>query len=145
MKNENLERKLNELDIEKSQCSTFIPSKVSNKCECGLDQINHDRYALEKQNKPSKWDRETCTKPGGITDAYGNIFFKDKNEEISKYIRVYYKTPMNKMIKLLFDDNYWQLKYPRLLISVTGGANLSISRLLMDILCKGLVKAASTT
>lgn len=52
---------------------------------------------------------------------------------------------MEKITRLLFSESYWALRPPKLLISVTGGADLSMSKALKDILCKGLVKVASST
>lgn len=106
-----------------------------------------DHYNVKSYNKSQIWDRNNCTIADEVTNAYGNVRFPGKNEDISKYVRVYFKTPMEKMMQLLFDQQFWELKSPRLLISVTGGAKISTisSHLLRDTLCKGLVKAASTT
>lgn len=60
-------------------------------------------------------------------------------------MRVYHKTEMSKITRLLFSKNWWDLKPPKLLISVTGGAKLFIPKALKEVLCKGLVKVASTT
>lgn len=112
-------------------------------CQCGLLKREHKIFPENSEHRI--WERDTCTKPGGITDAFGGIRFIDKNDEISKYIRVYYKTEMEKMITLLFEKSYWNMNSPRLLISVTGGAQVAVSELVRDTLCKGLVKAASST
>lgn len=51
---------------------------------------------------------------------------------------------MEKITKLLF--NYWKLKPPKLIISVTGGAKLDgLNPRLRDVFCNGVVKAAYST
>lgn len=53
---------------------------------------------------------------------------------------------MNVIWDLLFLEQYWHLKKPNLIISVTGGAeNLSLNSTLKDTFSKGLVKVATTT
>jgi transient receptor potential cation channel subfamily M protein 2 len=57
---------------------------------------------------------------------------------------VHYKTPTAKITQLL--RNYWHLKEPKLLISVTGGAQkFSLKQRLEDVFRRGLVKAAHST
>ena len=41
--------------------------------------------------------------------------------------------------------NVWKLKEPKLIISVTGGANLMVKPKIRDIFCNGVVKAAYST
>lgn len=94
------------------------------------------------------WERDECTEcveKSELTDAYGEMRFADKNDQISKYIRIHYKTEIDEIIKLLFDKPYWRMKHPKLIISVTGGAQVTVSELVRNILCRGLVKAASST
>jgi hypothetical protein len=52
---------------------------------------------------------------------------------------------MDKMKTLLFEKPYWGLKRPKLIISVTGGANLKATKLVQQVFCKGLIKVASST
>ena len=62
-----------------------------------------------------------------------------------KYIRVSYKTDISTMITLLTSRKQWNMKKPELIISVTGGAKLTLKNELKEMFCKGLVKAATTT
>jgi hypothetical protein len=62
---------------------------------------------------------------------------------IIKYIRASYKTEMKTMTSFMFDK--WKLKKPKLLISVTGGAKVSLNQRLKDSFSKSLVKVAATT
>ena len=66
-----------------------------------------------------------------------------------KYIRASHKTETKRIADVLFGANYWNLKPPKLIISVTGGAELKagggMSKNMIQIICRGLVKAASTT
>ena len=50
---------------------------------------------------------------------------------------------MDTMVRFL--DETWKLKKPKLLISVTGGANVVIKQRLKESFCKSLVKAATAT
>ena len=104
-----------------------------------------EHYSPKVLDSSQNWNRDYCTVADGVTNAYGNVRFPGVNEDNSKYVRIYYKTQMDKMMQILFDQDFWYLKNPRLLISVTGGAKTTFSTLIRDILCKGLVKAASTT
>ena len=52
---------------------------------------------------------------------------------------------MSTMITLLTSKYLWNLKPPELIISVTGGANISLEQDLKQTFCKNLVKAATTT
>lgn len=60
-----------------------------------------------------------------------------------------HKTETWKIINLLFGEHYWNLKPPKLIISVTGGADIKstagMSKRLIEVVCAGLVKVASST
>ena len=64
---------------------------------------------------------------------------------ILKYMRLSFRTKMDTVIKLLMDKNKWNLKQPKLIISVTGGAKCVLQPRLKETFCKGLVKVATTT
>lgn len=53
---------------------------------------------------------------------------------------------MSKALELLFSKKMWNLRRPKLLISVTGGTHLLNNKpLFRDTFCKGLFKAATNT
>lgn len=82
----------------------------------------------------------------GQTNAYGEVCFPGANELVAKYVRVSHATDMDTMWKLLFSQDYWNMKRPELIISVTGSATLdSLKHSLKESFCKGLVKAAHNT
>lgn len=62
-------------------------------------------------------------------------------------MRLSYDTDVEKLLDLLFNDqNYWNLKEPKLIISVTGAAEkISLDPKLKDSFSDGLVRAAVTT
>ena len=66
-----------------------------------------------------------------------------------KYIRASHKSDSRKVAELLFGSDYWALKPPKLIVSVTGGAEVKVgggmSKSMIQVVCLGLVKAASTT
>ena len=120
---------------------------------------------------PDKWSPEKCVLDDGNTDAYGEIFFTGASKILSKvvitlviinkkniyiyiytfkmlilkYMRLSFRTNMDTVIKLLMDKNKWNLKQPKLIISVTGGAKCVLQPRLKETFCKGLVKVATTT
>ena len=60
-------------------------------------------------------------------------------------MRLSFRTKMPTVIKLLMDKDKWNLKKPKLIISVTGGAKCVLEPRLKESFCKGLVKVATTT
>lgn len=96
-----------------------------------------------KVDYSEQWKRETCTSNESKTDAFGEIKFMGSNEIVAKYIRVHFKTEMNTILKLLYEN--WGLRKPRLIISVTGGAKITLKPRLRETFSKGLVKVATTT
>ena len=60
-------------------------------------------------------------------------------------MRLSFRTEMRTVIKLLMDKNKWNLKQPKLIISVTGGAKCVLEPRLKETLCKGLAKVATST
>ena len=88
-------------------------------CGCGKLKENHSDMAIIESDEPiKKWDANICTEEVELTDAYGDIKFNNQ-DNLSKFIRVGHKTPVDVLLRVLFDC--WQLKSPQLLISVTGG------------------------
>ncbi len=123
-------------------------------------------FKTKGSNETDQWSPSTCTSENGPTDAYGEIKFIGFGESTSKvrykarpfceiflficftdcfkYIRVHFQTPIDKIIRLMYQC--WNLKEPKLLISVTGGAQrFSLKPRLKDVFRKGLVKAAVST
>ena len=49
-------------------------------------KAEHSKEALAfaALNNITKWDVESCTCDDGITDAYGDVKFVDKGEDLSK-------------------------------------------------------------
>ncbi|CAF0919426.1 unnamed protein product [Brachionus calyciflorus] len=139
---------IKKLKIKKSRCAYFLPNENADNCGCGLPRKDHDKRLIESYSKkiseiPVKWSPLTCTIEDLDTDAYGEIQFENQ-ETTSKFIRVGQNTDMQKMIKLLF--SIWNLEPPKLLISVTGGAqNFNLKSKLKDVFRRGLVKAALST
>ena len=63
-----------------------------------------------------------------------------------KYVRVSFQDSLMKVKDLLFNNEYWALKKPELIISVTGGAKkILLNPKLKEAFSKGLVRAAVTT
>jgi len=121
-------------------------------CGCGKELLTHDidsnkksHNVMKSENYLKEWKKETCTSPDGYTDAFGECRFLGYNDNIAKYCRIHYDTDMEIILKLLFDSEYWNLRRPRLIISVTGGAKITLKKSLRDKFSKGLVKVATTT
>ena len=61
-------------------------------------------------------------------------------------MRLSFRSDMEKsVIPLLTDKDKWNLREPKLIISVTGGANCVLKPRLKETFCKSLVKVATTT
>ena len=78
-----------------------------------------------------------------IDENYQN--YKLKHTTLLKYMRLSFRTGMDKVIPLLTNKDKWNLKQPKLIISVTGGAKCVLNPRLKETFCKSLVKVATTT
>jgi hypothetical protein len=58
---------------------------------------------------------------------------------------VSHKSEVRRVIEFMLSPQCWNLKQPKMLISVTGGAKFSLNAKLKDVFRKGLVKAALST
>jgi transient receptor potential cation channel subfamily M protein 2 len=95
-----------------------------------------------------KWSADKssdCCVDDGPTDAFGEIIFPGGDDRLAKYARVSNHTDMQTIWTLLFSGEYWNMKKPELIISVTGGAKLKLAHSLKETFCKGLVKVARNT
>ncbi len=102
--------------------------------------------AVYDSNTAKKWDFKNDTEDDGCTDAYGDIVFLGHNEVTpTKYIKVSAKTDADQLIKFLTSKTYWNLKRPKMLISVSGGTRIDVSPELKTKFCQGLYRAAKTT
>jgi transient receptor potential cation channel subfamily M member 2 len=138
------EKSIDSLRINKARCCCIVLDKEGKSCCCGLPAKQHNEDVIRTKHTLNTWSLDTCVEEYGLTDAYGDVEFVDNGDNIAKYIRVHYKTKMNKMLKVLFDC--WKLNEPKLLISVTGGAQkFNLNSKLQECFRKGLVKAAGST
>jgi hypothetical protein len=106
------------------------------------DIASHSSKATRDESI-KKWNREECTVDDGPTNAFGKIKFHGYDYAVAKYIRASYRTEIDTIVKYFFQK--WKLKEPKLLISVTGGAKVSLNYRLRESFCKSLAKVASTT
>lgn len=60
-----------------------------------------------------------------------------------KYLRLSFQTQLEKTIEFMFNENGWNLKKPKLILSVTGGAKLSLDADYKDRFRKGIFKVVS--
>ena len=148
-KSELIKFEYDKLDIKKSRCSYYIHEKKNpDMCQCGLSKTRHHENAIINLKKFGNkmnidWNPKFCNEEDSLTDAFGQIEFDDNEDSISKYIRCYQYTEMDKISKLLFKT--WKLKKPKFIISVTGGAKLKVNPKLRDVFCNGIAKAAYST
>lgn len=92
-----------------------------------------------------KWDDDPFrTKEEGPTDAAGSVLFTSC-DTTAKYIRLWHETPLSNVLQLLYDKRMWNLERPKLIISVTGGAKLSVNPKIKETFCKSLAAAAIAT
>ncbi|XP_030829332.1 transient receptor potential cation channel subfamily M member-like 2 isoform X2 [Strongylocentrotus purpuratus] len=139
------------------ECTRFTPAPPDikdrkgdedPKCQCKKRKKKHQDRFLENPDPSAKWKVETHTHTIP-TNAYGKIEFIGAvggavGQKARKFIRVDYDTAPSKLLALFKD--VWKLTKPKLLISVTGGAqNFPLNHRLKDVFRKGLIKAATST
>ena len=111
-----------ELFFEK-ECNVFCPGTVSNKCQCGLLDNQHEKKVLERCHG-SHWDSVTCTRKTKWRCS-GTVKFKNQNRFYrgSPYMRIADDADADKLVTYIHDK--WEVPEPSLIISVTGGASLA--------------------
>lgn len=80
------------------------------------------------------------------TNAFGTLEFQGADVHTTKaeYIRLSFDTKPQSIINLV--KNYWQLEFPKLIISVHGGiANFGLQPKLKQALKQGLIKVVNTS
>ncbi|CAF0931436.1 unnamed protein product [Didymodactylos carnosus] len=135
--------------FKKRECIKFIPvSSQPDCCYCGKTYSRHDvqcgsiDYNFLSTNE--KWSVQKHTKTYQ-TDAYGTIEFEGQQHPTkAQYVRLSHDTRPDLVLKLFVKE--WNLKLPRLVISIDGGiANFELQPKLKRVLKKGLFRAAKTT
>uniref|UniRef100_A0A8C4QA85 Transient receptor potential cation channel, subfamily M, member 1a n=1 Tax=Eptatretus burgeri TaxID=7764 RepID=A0A8C4QA85_EPTBU len=139
----------------KCECVHFLlDPKNPTRCCCGRAEGQHkdlsanitvagsDGFPIKEDFQKAIWSRDIQKAP---TDAFGFIEFHETNSSHkTAYVRVAYDTKPELLMHLLV--KCWQLKVPKLLISVHGGLhNFDMPQKLKQVFGKGLVKAALTT
>ncbi|RDD39507.1 Transient receptor potential cation channel subfamily M member 2 [Trichoplax sp. H2] len=141
-------------NFRKKECNKFIkgknwkndPSDIK-RCSCGRVESWHGtEHMQESVLSEERWNSKFHTVPKP-TDAYGEIdFFANCQQrmERAKFIRVKDDTDPTMILRLLQD--YWGLRKPNLVISVTGGAQkFKLVPKIREVFRRGLMKAAQST
>ncbi len=69
------------MGIKKARCKCFIPAKENtSRCGCGLPKADHIHPTEIYEGNDKKWNANFCTEENGITNAYGEISFLDRNQ-----------------------------------------------------------------
>ncbi|GFO31362.1 transient receptor potential cation channel subfamily m member 2-like [Plakobranchus ocellatus] len=115
-------------------------------CECGRPKTWHEVRNMDVSDTGGHlWHPKTHTEEEPC-DSFGEIHFRGfgTNVEKSPYVRVDYMTPTSVVWELMI--KYWKMPEPRLLISLTGGAQrFELKPRLSSLLKQGLVEAAVNT
>jgi hypothetical protein len=75
----------------KCRCKVFISiEKDGDTCECGRKKRDHNEDALKISNI-KQWNSAVCTTDDGITNAFGDIFFVQNSDLISKVNQTHLK------------------------------------------------------
>eukprot|EP00794_Sanderia_malayensis_P009478 gene9478-10468_t len=107
---------------------------------------DHNKEALDSGRHGEPWSNKehVTTAP---TNAYGKIEFhggQGLRKRRAKYVRVSNEDNLDDVVNLLLDE--WELRHPKLLISVTGGAkSLKLPDKLIQPFSDGLLNLAKTT
>ncbi|CAF4628555.1 unnamed protein product [Rotaria socialis] len=141
--------------FKKRECLKFIPTKNDQqvgRCSCGRYFLEHSEHVqisahnmkFLSVNKDEPWSIQKHTRPEP-TDAFGVIEFEGlAHPTKAQYLRLSYDTRPDLVLKLFL--RVWNLKLPRLVISIDGGiANFELQPKLKRVLKKGLFRAAKTT
>ena len=98
---------------------------------CGSTVEAHEQSVIDRFSSQSSSLKIAEAGPSGgscvddgQTNAFGELWFQGSNESVAKYVRVSHRTDQNIMWKLLFSQEYWNMRRPELIISVTGSATL---------------------
>ncbi|XP_070535403.1 transient receptor potential cation channel subfamily M member 2-like isoform X2 [Ptychodera flava] len=135
------------LDFNMRLCTKYVARSENNGmnfgsdegvCHCGRKRSDHeDRYHPDANE--NIWSTTTSK-----TNAYGEIEFPGYSTRPAKYIRLDHQSDPDKIVDLML--NYWDLKLPNLLISVTGGAkDFTMTPKLKSVFRSGLTKVALST
>ncbi|XP_061463652.1 transient receptor potential cation channel subfamily M member 8 [Rhineura floridana] len=105
-------------NFKKRECVFFTKDakSIDNLCKCGYSKSQHVEGT--QMNNHEKWNYKKHTKEFP-TDAFGDIEFENLGKT-GKYIRLSCDTDSETLYNLM--TQYWHLKTPNLIISVTGGA-----------------------
>ncbi len=145
-------------NIRMRECIRFTPVPVNPAkpdpepdnpvCQCGNRLSFHEDRFQNNPDPKAPWKVETHTHTCA-TNAFGEIEFigaagAGLGLQLRKFVRVNHDVHPNKLLQLL--NKQWNLGTPKLLISVTGGANnFHMGNKLKSVFRKGLIKAALST
>ncbi|XP_027006707.2 transient receptor potential cation channel subfamily M member 2 [Tachysurus fulvidraco] len=131
-------------NIKKKECCFYVECDREGICECGYPKTKHHDDAIKPEDYTGQqYDKLKHTREFP-TDAFGDISFGGLGSKTGKYIRVSSDTPVEKLYQFMIE--YWKLRPPNLLISVTGGAkNFHMKTDLKNKFRRGLIKVAQTT
>lgn len=145
---------VSESKIMQRECKIYVKNVKSkdNACLCGRSLEWHQLKRLDVGDvneqlldKKEIWHHHTHTDTFP-TDSFGVIQFQGFGQETcnSPYIRLCPSTDLETLWTLLTE--HWKLPIPKLLISVTGGAQrFDLNRQLKAVFKRGLINAATTT
>ncbi|KAK3766250.1 hypothetical protein RRG08_036888 [Elysia crispata] len=134
--------------IKQRDCCIYVKKHKGggDDCECGHAKSWHvDRNMDVSDEGTHIWHQKTHTEEGPC-DSFGQIHFRGFGTNVLKspYVRVDFKTPVSVVWELMI--KYWKMPEPRLLLSITGGAQrFQLKPRLSSLLKQGLVEAAMNT
>eukprot|EP00735_Rhodelphis_limneticus_P013732 TRINITY_DN7688_c0_g1::TRINITY_DN7688_c0_g1_i1::g.18577::m.18577 TRINITY_DN7688_c0_g1::TRINITY_DN7688_c0_g1_i1::g.18577 ORF type:complete len:1325 (-),score=524.01,sp/Q2WEA5/TRPM1_RAT/26.08/2e-109,Ion_trans/PF00520.26/1.7e-11,Ank_2/PF12796.2/0.062,Ank_2/PF12796.2/5.8e+03,PKD_channel/PF08016.7/0.077,Ank_4/PF13637.1/0.36,Ank_4/PF13637.1/3.5e+03,Ank_4/PF13637.1/1e+04,Ank_3/PF13606.1/0.32,Ank_3/PF13606.1/1.5e+04,Ank_3/PF13606.1/1.1e+04 TRINITY_DN7688_c0_g1_i1:302-4276(-) len=143
-------------------CRTFVPAKDAKQTDpqkmwlptcagCGRYKIGHKGFVRGRGQKPemveappgTAWNSAVHTQEIN-TDAFGSILFQGCNTRPANFVKISDTSNPNDLKKLF--EAYWEVREPKLLISVTGGAqDFSLPPALRQGFMRGLMKTATST
>ncbi|RNA22376.1 transient receptor potential cation channel subfamily M member 2-like isoform X1 [Brachionus plicatilis] len=139
-------------NLKKTRCDCFVyklSKDGTDLCFCGLPlHLHHESvrraFTHKAENYPVEWNYERHTTADEPTDAFGELKFEDFKRNDPKYLRVDFRTPLDQMVKIIFE--VWKMHRPKLIISITGGAkNFKINAGIKNALKRAVISAALST
>ncbi|XP_052778337.1 transient receptor potential cation channel subfamily M member 2-like isoform X2 [Mya arenaria] len=145
MDNQALTEFVNKSGLMLRQCKVYVHNRRAKKpvCYCGREKSWHEERGFPEDNNVWHYHTHSMDKP---TDSFGVVQFDGfcGDSLRAPYVRLGPDSDLEMVWDLM--TKHWHLPIPKLLISVTGGAQrFDLNHRLKQVFKRGLINAATTT